>query len=352
MENQLKLLKQMQQKTSKNANRTQHGRLNSNKTIDECRDGVESGKISKSSPNIFASTSTMFDNVSKVTTKTIQQCINPKVKQPAMSKKKPPAKPICKSVDGNNLKIGDTLFIGSSVGGNGQLFSTEFTDYTLISNVDFTNFIDLVPKEIKPLLTDRWFYCIHVSHGMQLSVRRSDLIARVAGGEILAFKYTECSIEGNECAYYGFIPTIGNADDMFGSDTHRLCRFALQEIWPRKIYVYIKLLNACDCLSAENGGCMKCIITDVDSKTSKQTCLKRLPWDMVYLMMGDADETCVDQVKEPRQCIVCAQCKNCSKSTNFCRTHRVCKHKRAIVSLKSGFDFKLSKIKPCQKYKS
>lgn len=291
-------------------------------------------------------TTTVFDNVSKLSNKKFQHCIE------SVKKLKPTVlqRPICKSVDGNCLKIGETLFIGGGSGFNNKLFSTKYTDYTIISNVDFTKYIDIMPKEIKPLLAERWFYVLHISHGMQLSVKRSDLINRVSGGEILAFKYTECSVEGNECAYYGFVPTILKTSKQFADETHKICKFAMQEMWPRKLYVYIKIITLCDC-SLPNIECMKCIITSGDGDTKKQTCLQRLPWDQVYIMMGDVDETCIDKLKTPRQCEVCAQCHNCSKSTNFCRLHRVCKHKRTVISLDSEFNFKNSKIKPCKKYK-
>lgn len=299
----------------------------------------------KPKSNLFTSKSKIYDNVSKISKKKLNLILTP----PSKPQKPPtPITPICKYVEGDHLKIGDTIFINGS-NSNNKLYSTQFKDYTLITNADFTNFIDLMPKEIKPLLSERWHYVIHVSHGMQLSVKRSDLIARVLGGEILAFKYTECSIEGNDCAYYGFVPTLAKSSEAFGEDTHRICRYALQEIWPRKLYLHIKLLSPCDCTPDVN--CIKCIITYKDGTTNKQTCLKRLPWNSVYLMMGDADEECVDQLKTPRECVVCAQCNNCSKSANFCRIHRVCKHKQTIISLKSGFEFKNSKIKACKKFK-
>lgn len=305
---------------------------------------------SQLSTNIFAKQPiTVFDNVTKISKKKLKNCIESVKKLNKPQQQQQLQQPICESVDGNCLKIGDTLFIGGGVGFNNKLFSTKFIDYTLISNVDFTKYINLVPKEIKPLLTERWFYVLHVSHGMQLSVKRSDLINRVSGGEILAFKYTECSVEGNECAYYGFVPTIKKYSKQFTDETHKICKYAMQEMWPRKLYVYIKILTPCDCSSTDQ--CMKCIITSGDGETKKQTCLKRLPWDEVYLMMGDVDETCVDKLKTPRQCEVCAQCHNCSKSTNFCRIHRVCKHKRMIISLDSEFNFKNSTIKACKKYK-
>lgn len=305
----------------------------------------EDAEEKKPSCNLFAKPkSTIFDNVSKISQKKISKCI--KTKLLANKPPPPPVVPICLPVHGDRLKIGETVFIN---GGSEKhkLFSTQYTDYTLITNVDFTKYIEMMPKEMKPLLAERWIYVIHVSHGMQLSVKRSDLISRVSGGEILAFKYTQCSIEGNECAYYGFVPSIVKPNSNYGEHTHKICRYALQEIWPRKIYIHVKVISKCDCTDL----CMKCIITTTDGTSNRQTCLKRFLWNEVYIMMGDIDEACIDRIKVPRQCIVCAQCKNCSKSTNFCRTHRVCKHKGTIVSLDSGFDFKNSKMKPCKKYK-
>lgn len=222
---------------------------------------------------------------------------------------------------GEDFRIGDTRFISSKT-----LYQTEFNDYTLITNVDFTPYIKYAPREIKPLLASRWMYVMHVSHGMQPSITRNILQARVTGGEILAYKYTECSIEGNECVYYGFLPVLHSRNriaSILSCGTHRICRVSMMEVWPRKLFIYMKRDFQCNC--SEN--CIRWHVTLKDYPKSKQCCIKTIPWNDLYIMMGDGDRKCMEIIKVPRSCFVCAQCYDCSKSPNYCRKHRICKHK-------------------------
>lgn len=258
----------------------------------------------------------------------------------------------CSVECGKKLKIGNSIFLNSTT-----LYRTDFSDYTLITNSDFTPYIDYAPKSLINELEGRWFYAMHISHGMQLSVNRNILQARVVGGEILAYKYTKCSIEGNECIYYGFVPTILKAinnsenDDIDNGgssdfkDTHRRCRISMKAIWPRKLCVYIRREFICDC----SPGCSIWVVRLEDYKTELRMCVKQIPWDRVYVIMGDAadNEHGEDGIKVPRNCVVCAQCFDCSQSIGFCRKHRVCKHKR-----KDSFtmdDIVNSKMKTCKK---
>lgn len=222
---------------------------------------------------------------------------------------------------GEDFRIGDTRFISSKT-----LYRTEFDDYTLITNVDFTPYIKYAPREIKPLLASRWMYVMHVSHGMQPSITRNILQARVTGGEILAYKYTECSIEGNECVYYGFLPVLHSRNRLASTlscGTHRICRVSMMEVWPRKLFIYMKRDFQCPC--SEN--CTRWHVTLKEYPKSNQCCIKTIPWHDLYIMMGDGDRKCMEIIKVPRTCFVCAQCYDCSKSPNYCRKHRICKHK-------------------------
>lgn len=269
---------------------------------------------------------------------------------------------------GRRLKIGNSIFINSTT-----IYRTDFNDYTLITNSDFTEYFKYAPLTLKNLLEPRWYYSMHISHGMQPSVNRNILKARVLGGEILAYKFTKCSIEGNECVYYGFIPTIAPNDqidnvnaancldsdddnDKFNTeynennrnsdfkDTHRNCRIAMLVTWPRKLYIYLSREFMCDC----SPGCSIWACRMEDYYTEIRFCVKQIPWERLYVIMGDADNETTEEIKIARNCVVCAQCFDCSQSAEFCRKHKICKHKRSdnysIETIKG------SKIKKCNKF--
>lgn len=207
---------------------------------------------------------------------------------------------------------------------NAQLYVTEMSDYTIVTDHDFTEFTPYAVRSLKEALQPRWCYVLHVSHGMQPSVQRHMLNARVVGGQVLGYKYMECSIEGNECVYYGYVPTVEiDVDD----STHRICRYTMQAVYPRKLYVYLQKQCACMCTP----GCVRWLCMTVNGRRTEIVCSRQIPWERIYVMMGDGDENFREVMKEPRQCIVCAQCFECSKGAVFCRKHRVCRHKQAVI---------------------
>lgn len=248
--------------------------------------------------------------------------------------------PRCLRTDGNTITIGKTEIISTS-----SFYIMEYDDYTLVANVDLTPYYNKFPKELKPLLQSRWHYVLHVSHGMTPSITRANLQARVRDDRVLAYKYTECSIEGNEAVYYGFIP-VDPPETRYG--THRKNHFALQAIWPRKLYVYINYAYTCPCSS----GCSIWQVTTSDGSSLKYYCIKRIPWHLVYVMLGSIDDTCTENVRSTRLCIVCAQCVRCAKSPTFCKTHKKCNHKKQTLDFGSEYNLKGSKIKKCLKYRA
>lgn len=263
---------------------------------------------------------------------------------------------------GNTFKLGDTQFFSENC-----LFRIDLGDYTLITNDDSSAELlrEHVPRNIKPLVESRWHYAIHLPQ-MQLSVTKKLLLDRVNGGEILAYKYTEANIEGNQCCYYGFLPTITHSDDLPNSPgfqhlnnirdtlafnsrgtTHRICRISVRAIWPRKLFVYIKRTYKCSC----SPNCHLYQVMVRNSKDLHTFCLKKMPWSSLYIMMGDQDLDSVDTVKDLRTCPVCAQCFQCSKSATFCRRHRKCNHTKSMLfeSNSSAILVADSKIKLCRK---
>ncbi|ATZ81537.1 GrBNV_gp09-like protein [Drosophila innubila nudivirus] len=280
---------------------------------------------------------------------------------------------------GKDYKIDCTRFYSKT-----SMYLIKMKDFNVITNAPLTeNELEMIPSEMKPLLQSRWYFAIHVSYGMGVSINRSILRARVAGGEIISYKYAECSIEGNECVYYGFIPTISprkstndnlngltrrsknknkrqlshitndnhsnNATTDTFEGTHRICRISTKSIWPRKLYVHLYREHLCNC--SEN--CWYWSVRLNDYNTMQKFCFRKIPWSELYIIMGENDTQYLEQLKSVRACVVCAQCFDCANSPIFCRRHRQCKHKRAVFFENSNDNTTLisdSKIKSCVKF--
>jgi len=139
---------------------------------------------------------------------------------------------------------------------------------------------------------------------------------------------------------------------------HSLCRLNTQRVWPRNVYLRITKECACTC-SPE---CVRVSVLtrdDVGSsklekiiKPKKTYCIRQTPWEDVYLMMGSNNDSVVESlVKEHRLCRTCAQCRKCSTSPVFCREHKVCRHKKPIVTegLVNTTKNNVPKIKQCKR---
>jgi hypothetical protein len=255
------------------------------------------------------------------------------------------------------LKFGAVQFMNTGR----TLFTTNYIDsYILITNVDFTPYIRMAPLDIRRAINSRWRYGVHVSYGMLKSINRSTLHMRCVGGQILAYKYTECSVEGNEAVYYGFIPSCEDDHTLLRiADTHTESWLTATANWPRKLYIYLEYAGLCrscptnDNVDEQNDGdgaddekppCTRWTACLSDGKTYKTYCLKTFPWASVYIMMGEClgeSSTSTTATSEPhhnyendrmeRDCAVCAQCYECSRKSVFCRKHRVCRHKQKTV---------------------
>nr|AHW98304.1 GrBNV_gp09-like protein [Nilaparvata lugens endogenous nudivirus] len=249
---------------------------------------------------------------------------------------------------GPKVNLGNTTLLASSPSNN--FYITECSDFTLVTNADFTPFIpySLPVDGFKATQAENWRYILHISHGFRLAVTRDHLRARVTGGQIIAYQYTECSIEGNNCIYYGFLPTSDNwsgrkklnsseVDAIDDSEnnyngTHSTCIVPACKVWPRRLIVYLERECACDCSST----CFRWCVRLRDSTFQHRVCGKKIPWSKVYIMMGDLEVNSHDTLshqflRKPRVCAVCAQCVKCSNSPMFCRKHRICKHKSINV---------------------
>lgn len=245
---------------------------------------------------------------------------------------------------GTTYSIGNTHFVDKR-----GLYITRMLDYEILTTEDFSDFASYAPKSLRRAISSRWRYAVHVSYGTLPSITRDLLYARVVGGQILAYKYLECSIEGNESVYYGFLPSIDNY--AVQEDTHSTCRFLMQAIYPRLLYVHLTRTAPCSCSS----DCWYWKTTLSDALTEHTFCGKRIPWSRLYVIMGELDVTCNETVdaKEPRECPVCAQCFECSLGARYCRTHRVCKHKQAASRSDALRSSELASFipKPCKRLK-
>lgn len=250
---------------------------------------------------------------------------------------------------GREYIVGETRFMACEK--NKEIYITEMLDYTIISDANFSkNELELLPRYLKPLLDSRWYYSIHVATGCEPIIDRDVLRARVTGGEITAYKYTNCSIHKNNCIYYGFLPTlVQNVDVRSLEGGHRICRVGMLSVWPRKLYVHLKREFICNC--SEN--CWYWSVRLENYYNQQRYCFKNIPWKRLYIIMGEEDVTCIDSIKVARTCPVCAQCFACSNSVKFCRRHRECKHKQAVFFEPNDGKTLISdsKIKSCTRLK-
>lgn len=243
------------------------------------------------------------------------------------------------------------------------IWKTEMPDYTILSDDNFTDYVKYAPKSLKEHIRQRWIYNLHIGQSYSSTITSQHMNQRVRGGEIIAYKFAECMIEGNQAAYCGYIPTI-KPINLEG--THTTCRFSLQEIYPRKLYVYlVRRVGRCVCSFTEtasttsnndNINCSRwqCKLYDGDDRVY---CSKTIDWTKIYIFMGEPNTDCREFMKIPRDCPVCAQCYKCSVGGFYCRTHVVCKHKKAKIfvgensSLVGLIDKPKPKIKRCRKIK-
>lgn len=275
---------------------------------------------------------------------------------------------------------------------------------TVISHADITkttlimssnNSVRCVPKSIREKLERHWIHAAHIQTFSRSLITRDRLRSRVTGGQILAYHFKECDIGGNKCIYYGFLPTMvlrirprlstsnkpsttSNVERHTPADPednnisenktlqdfdiggHFLCRLNTQRVWPR--YVYVRITKECACSCLPNCVRVSVLTRDDISGSSKLEklikpkntyCIRQIPWEDVYPMMGSNNDSVVESlVKENRLCKTCAQCRKCSNSPEFCRDHKVCRHKKPTVAeglvntTKTNY---IPKIKKCKR---
>lgn len=204
-----------------------------------------------------------------------------------------------------------------------DIYRYEFQDFTLFTNKLCDKFTDISIKE--QISNTRWVYAVHLNCGLLPNeITPSSLNARVRGGTILAYKHLECRIDNNEGCYYGIVPVQSKVvnDTM---DTR--CRFALQEIYPRKLYVEFRAADPCikhtDCQMWHSRSHLSC-------NGDVTFCTKTIPWSKVHVTMGEKDVDFNEAIREVRDCRVCAQCYRCNIGGDYCYRHKVCRHKQAI----------------------
>jgi hypothetical protein len=218
------------------------------------------------------------------------------------------------------LQVGDITFKSYK-----PLFQMFMKDYICISNVDLENYKSNLPESIKDKLKHRWLYSVSASSKEEEDLRITDLQYRVKGGQILAYKHFPFSINDSPCVYYGFIPSYKQNL----SSVHSECRFSLTAHWPREIYIYLENRGACfvhsDCLLIGYKNYDRSKLDEL-WHTSEKTILLG-----AYFFMGNTvDDQEIFKPKEQRTCQVCAQCEKCALLVEWCRSHKVCKHKIKI----------------------
>lgn len=251
----------------------------------------------------------------------------------------------------NEIKIDNVKFISDS-----KLFLAKMSDYNIISNIDFSKVLNkdidelitmennlTLPSSIKNVLNTEWMYSCHIAHKNELNVLEKTLYARVTGGQILCYKYKECSIGGNRVAYFGFVPTKIKVNLV--KCMHRKPLFSkLTSNWPRELYIYLKYLGPCP-LSNENiHDCHGYFNVKLRNGKKKNFCFKKIPWNKVFIMMGEMKDC---NSKRPRDCVICNSCTLCRKMPVYCRLHKVCSHQNLIIyTPEINSKLKRSQMKP------
>lgn len=244
---------------------------------------------------------------------------------------------ILESVLLNCFKFGNVSFNPNGT----NWFITTFEDYEIISSYPiFDNPIEsinnsIIPNSIKPLLSQHWLYRLDLKYKPDFVLDRNVLRRKVTEDKILSFMYAECSVGLNNCVYYGFLPTLTANVEMI-NDCHKICRVSAVHEWPRKIYIEFKFLDYKN-LCCENLD--KCAVWRVKYRdgTYSDVCIRKVKWEHLYCFMGNSNINngilSGGGLKSNRVCDVCAQCYKCSQSFEFCRKHKVCKHKRAKLDV-------------------
>lgn len=229
---------------------------------------------------------------------------------------------------------------------NTVLSKYPLNDYSIITNYPEINDLKaFLPLKLKPLMKSKWVHLLHPNNGSSNPlISKSIMSQRVKSGEILAFRYTECTLVMINCVYISFLPSTPTIVPLEGAHQH--CRVKSKSQWPRKLYVYLKYHSPCkECFP----GCQrfKVMLSSKDS-TQDVYCIKDVPWCDLYVMMGDVVEpTKCLSMKSSRSCPVCNQCSKCKVSTSFCKRHVTCKHEPSrSLTIKPQ-----TRIKDCAKYR-
>lgn len=94
---------------------------------------------------------------------------------------------------------------------------------------------------------------------------------------------------------------MSNVKSFYGA--HVTAKINVQHVWPRKLYIQLKRDSACSC----SDGCLRVSVLTMDDvhattdarkiiKPKRTYCLKRIPWNGVYIMMGDIDKTVIESI--------------------------------------------------------
>lgn len=243
----------------------------------------------------------------------------------------------------NILQFGQSIFHTNYK----QTFVTRLIDYVIISNFNLNRHLATIPKKIKSQMVSRWIHSLHVRPSTQDLITRKMLQARSDGGQIVAYHYKEFSIEGNECVYFGFLPSTGITPS---SGAHLRPVITTTQIWPRQLFVKLIKITACECSTNCVRVAIELFSTSLNLKMTQTIfCIKQVPWADIYLVMGDANTDSGELYKKNRICSVCAQCIKCSTMTTFCNAHRECKHKRVQVDAEYLTKVAIPSIKDCNR---
>ena len=212
------------------------------------------------------------------------------------------------------------------------------------------------PEKIKIINKKNWKNSLVIILPSQRNfLTIENLIPKIFDNYLLSFKYLNFTInDTTECLYFKYLKTLDDDDDDDDDDYDNENKKNndddgdddKDEIWPRQLFVFLKY--------EKNKKCLKCFSNQKQQQQQqvwqvylrkkmikKYFCTKCIPWDKVYITMGNEIKSMhllsslpspLSSSKPPpvkrRKCPVCRQCFKCKrlKNNNLCRKHKICKH--------------------------
>lgn len=184
-----------------------------------------------------------------------------------------------------------------------------------------------LPKSIRLQLHKHWSYKLTIKNGPDDMVTPQNLHRNVLNGSVLAYKHCEFYHEAIHYIYYGCIMSKTPRSKIVVGN-HARCIMPMAEVWPRELFIHLKWFNKCD----KHEDCHVWEILKRDGVKSSY-CQMKIPWNNIAVSMGRNGKIIPTDNLPNRDCLVCLQCHECSISNDYCKRHKICKHKTSATPI-------------------